>query len=68
MIEVRIRLASEARAVRLCEWDAGNLDALIPTVDRWGVESDSNNHGITGNFVLYEGEAYFELIVHDSEE
>lgn len=67
MIEVRIRFTSEARATHLCEWDASNLDALIPAFERWGVETDRNIAGPTGTFVYRDGEAYFELTLDDED-
>jgi hypothetical protein len=62
MIEIRIRNEDEAIPVRLCDWDADNLDAVIPMIRRWGIQ-DAGNANMTGQIVVdhEDGLAYFEV-------
>lgn len=71
LIEVRIRMESEARAVPLCTWPSTELDSLINTINRWGLRVDGNDDAsglACGSFVFQDGEAYFEVMVSDEDE
>lgn len=67
-IEVRIRHSDFARSSPLCSWPISDLGTLIRVIDHWGWSSDGDDGGDTvGQFSLYEGEAFFEIVVgiHD---
>lgn len=69
-IQVNIRLESESKSKPFCVWPATNLDRLIPTIKAWGVHDEESNDwsdDISGSFHLGEGNAFFEVIVHDLE-
>jgi hypothetical protein len=71
LINVRIRMESEARAVPLCTWPVTELDSLIDTITRWGLRIDGNDDAsglATGSFVFQDNEAYFEVMVGDEDE
>ncbi len=72
MIEIRIRLDYEAKSVRLCEWPAADLDALIPTLGAWGVTSDDAGEYERGDLsgqIRYDGQAaYFEVVIDTDED
>jgi hypothetical protein len=71
LINIRIRLESEARAVPLCTWPVTELDSLISTISRWGLRIDGNDDasGLAfGSFVYQDNEAYFEVTVGDEDE
>ena len=65
LIEVRVRLASEARATHLCTWPSTELDSLLTTLSRWGLMRDSVDFSddAMGQFTYEDGEAYFEIVV-----
>lgn len=72
-IAVRIRVASEPNGsgAHLCDYNPTfieQLDDLVEAIKRWGVESDSNCYGVTGGFVLRDGKAYFEIVIHDTDD
>lgn len=67
MIEVRIREDSQADAVRLCDWEATDLDRLIPILSRWGGYGPSgefNGDQLSGQICFGSDGAYFEVIVN----
>lgn len=68
MIEVRIRLASRTDPIRLCEWPSDQLDTLIPTIEQWGLQGDNAGKDLTGEFVMTDTDAFFEVIVWDEED
>lgn len=75
MIEVRIRNAEDAEAtIRLCTWPADNLDTLLPTLRSWGVlnangvRHSGTDADITGQFVVDNESAYFEVVIHDKDD
>lgn len=63
MIEVRIRRLSEANSHHLCQWPATELDKLLPTISAWGIQDAFCD--LTGEFVVDDMAAYFEVVVHD---
>lgn len=68
MIEVRIRKENEptTHAVKLCELPADDIQALIDSVLEWGLFFDGGDGGdviIGCQYVYYNSEAYFELII-----
>ena len=66
MVEVRIRLASDARSSHLGEvpfTDVG-LDSVFRLVEMWGLQSDGcDDLDMVGQFVLDDSGAYFEIVV-----
>lgn len=67
MIEIRIRHEDDARAVPLCTWDASRLDDLIPLIEHWGLayHYDTTERGLSGGFVVADGAAFFEVLIHE---
>lgn len=72
MIEVRIRHCDSANTIRLCDWAADDLDAVLPAIGRWGIYSPEGEYGtkdLTGQIVAdsLTGFAYFEIIMNDED-
>lgn len=66
LIEVRIRHEEDADGVRLCMWPANEIDAVVETVNRWGVRVSGDRYSdntAVGSFVYEDGEAYFEVML-----
>lgn len=66
MIEVRIRYDYESEAVHLCDWAADGLHRLLSSIGKWGIFGEAGEHNtsdLTGQIVLGETDAYFEIIV-----
>lgn len=65
MITVKLRHTDSGVAMALYQVD--DVDKVIPMLRRWGVECGGNVYGndeeLTGQFVLTDNEAYFEVVV-----
>jgi hypothetical protein len=71
VIEVRIRHEGDSKSARLCDWPATKIDRLIPTLRSWGVlgvDGEHHQEDLVGQFVLSEGEAYFEVTICEPDE
>jgi hypothetical protein len=71
LIEVRVRHINEARGVHLCTWPSTQLDEVIPTLSRWGLNAaDQSDISDTacGQFVVDESGAYFEVMYGNDED
>lgn len=67
-VEVRIREASSAMAVRLCAVPLAEIDGILPMLVGWGVLGSGDVlYELSGQFVVTEQGAYFEVIVGDEE-
>ena len=71
-MEVRIRRASEGSSKHLTTTSLDKLDAVIPTIKRWGIaDIDGDLDGLlSGQFWVDEtqdtmdgGRAYFEVVI-----
>lgn len=71
MTQVRIRHESDTESTSLgqVELDRDALNRLIPTLRGWGVVVDGEEVSeMTGQFVLDETGAYFEVVLHGPDE
>lgn len=60
-------MEDEAKAVRLCDWPATDLDSLVATVPRWGLINyplAATHHEVTGQFATDGQAGWFELTIH----
>ena len=62
-VEVRIRTVFDARPVHLTDWFIHDLDTLLSELKAWGVYNEEGSDELSGQFVVGDGGAYFELIV-----
>lgn len=70
MIEVRIRHIDEARPVRLCDWDPADIDGVFRMLCDQGVRTESGEQyagrdHFTGEIVIEDGAAFFEVVITD---
>ena len=63
-VEVRIRADFQPKSVRFTDWPIEDLAAVIRHIESWGLIADGDERSaLTGQFVLADGEAYFEIVV-----
>ena len=73
MIEVRIRHEDHADSIHLMDWDPANLDQVIPLIKAWGLRfaDEGYEYGrdgdLTGEFVVADGRAAFEVLVSNED-
>ena len=72
-MEVRIRRASEGKSKHLTTSSLDKLDAVIPTIKRWGIAGGDLDTELTGQIWVDEtqdsmdgGHAYFEVVINDT--
>jgi hypothetical protein len=66
MIEVYIRHTGQTfeEARFLADWPVGELDALLETVQKWGVSFDGEDYATaTGGFIMTPVRARFEILI-----
>lgn len=71
MIEVLIRKENEptTHARTLCEISYDEIEDLIESIAEWGIffdGGDGTEVRISGKYVYYNAEAYFELIISET--
>lgn len=68
-IEIRIRHVDETKARHLMDWPPTDLDSAIPTIQAWGINAygETYDAGLSGQFVLDDTGAYFEITIGDAE-
>ena len=72
-MEIRIRRASEGSSKHLTTTSLDKLDAVIPTIKRWGIADVDSHAPIIGQIWVDEtqdsmdggGRAYFEVVIDD---
>lgn len=67
MTEVRIRYEEDPEALPLGDVPFFDLDQVVHFLSKWGVnyeyDSDFAYGNITGEFVISDGKAYFEVML-----
>lgn len=63
-VEIRIRHENDTTAVPLCTVPFDQIATVIPTLREWGIFMGVDTYvDATGQFVVDEGSAYFEVVV-----
>ena len=69
---VKLRTSQDAKAAPLMTVPFGtNLEDVLRDVGQWGISTDYGEFGkddLTGQFVVVDGEAFFEVIVNVDDE
>ena len=66
-VPVRFRTPDSAKPAPFTEWPIGDLEGLVRRLRSWGVydqETGETDFTFSGQFVLEDGDAYFEIIAH----
>jgi hypothetical protein len=73
-MEIRIRRASEGTSKHLTTSSLDKLDAVIPTIKRWGIADVAATTELSGQIwvdptedSMDAGRAYFEVVIRDDE-
>lgn len=62
-VQVRIRHAEQVRAVPLTTWPVAELESLVRQVRYWGVYEGGGSGEVTGQWVIGDDDAHFEIVV-----
>jgi len=67
-VEVRIRNEDDLKSVHLTSWMLVDIEALFRELRSWSVMVNGElRDQITGQVVLEDGRAFFEIIVHEDD-
>jgi hypothetical protein len=74
LVKVRLRQQSDGVAVPFTEWPLDDLESVLSVLRYWGGvyvtggRLDGTIDALSGQIVLQDGKAYFEVIVCDDDD